>query len=467
MKALLICIGSRGDAEPFIALTARMLQKDNTNNSVELFIQPELKSLLDDRAFTINNTQKDNLTIHELPFTQFDFYKYTTTATKGSNHENERVRFVGVVSEVIAGLVLPCWEMVHTVAKNCDVMVTSALARYLCFALSTKLDIPTVLINLQPLTPTKCFLHYSCGEECVMAIMKVDSEEKEETTAINNDMCTDKSDDYAETYWIFEKYGLEFLREELIQMYDAMGLQPYMDYISIQSITSGNDARVIIANAMNDGLIPPVKDGGRNIHQVGPLADHYIPTNYEPPEDLVTFLSNNPPPICIGFGSMPYDNAPLIYSVLEAIDCKAAILIGKALEMPKDNTELMAKNIIHVTSIPYAWLLPQCQLMICHGGAGVVAATIRAGIPLVISPFFGDQFFHAELCKAKGLGTRAGLSLPKATKDDFVEAIEGAALCADAAKKFGEKSREKSLGVDSIMTLLCATISQRKFCTDD
>ena len=92
------------------------------------------------------------------------------------------------------------------------------------------------LINLQPLTPTKCFLHYSCGEECVMAIMKVDSEEKEETTAINNDMCTDKSDDYAETYWIFEKYGLEFLREELIQMYDAMGLQPYMDYDSIQSI---------------------------------------------------------------------------------------------------------------------------------------------------------------------------------------------------------------------------------------
>ena len=69
-----------------------------------------------------------------------------------------------------------------------------------------------------------------------MAIMKVDSEEKEETTAINNDMCTDKSDDYAETYWIFEKYGLEFLREELIQMYDAMGQQPYMDYDSIQSI---------------------------------------------------------------------------------------------------------------------------------------------------------------------------------------------------------------------------------------
>ena len=49
----------------------------------------------------------------------------------------------------------------------------------------------------------------------------------------------------------------------------------------------------------------------------------------------------------------------------------------------------------------------------------------------------GDQFFFAELVKAKGLGVRAG-TLATATEDEFVTAMEQAMECIDKAKQFGE-----------------------------
>jgi sterol 3beta-glucosyltransferase len=47
-------------------------------------------------------------------------------------------------------------------------------------------------------------------------------------------------------------------------------------------------------------------------------------------------------------------------------------------------------------SIPHDWLFPKMELVIHHGGAGTVAAGLRAGKPTIIKPFFGDQFFWGE-----------------------------------------------------------------------
>ena len=118
MKVLLICVGSRGDAEPFCSLAASLLSK---GHSVEFFIQPELKGLapIDD----------DKLTTHELPFTQFDFYKFANNPTKEVNNPNPRVTFVGIVTDLMSNLVFPCWKDVLEVSKDCDVIVTSAIAR--------------------------------------------------------------------------------------------------------------------------------------------------------------------------------------------------------------------------------------------------------------------------------------------------------------------------------------------------
>jgi UDP-glucoronosyl and UDP-glucosyl transferase len=40
---------------------------------------------------------------------------------------------------------------------------------------------------------------------------------------------------------------------------------------------------------------------------------------------------------------------------------------------------------------PHDWLFPRMAGVIHHGGAGTLAAGLRAGVPTVIKPFFGDQ----------------------------------------------------------------------------
>jgi sterol 3beta-glucosyltransferase len=53
-------------------------------------------------------------------------------------------------------------------------------------------------------------------------------------------------------------------------------------------------------------------------------------------------------------------------------------------------------QIYSLDSVPHDWLFPQCTGVIHHGGAGTTAAGLRAGVPTMIRPFFGDQFFWAE-----------------------------------------------------------------------
>jgi len=53
--------------------------------------------------------------------------------------------------------------------------------------------------------------------------------------------------------------------------------------------------------------------------------------------------------------------------------------------------------------VPFAWLLPQCSLVIHHGGCGTVNDALHAAVPQVVCPFIFDQFFWAEKCSQLGV----------------------------------------------------------------
>ncbi|CAN5686429.1 hypothetical protein BH24CHL1_BH24CHL1_09010 [soil metagenome] len=54
--------------------------------------------------------------------------------------------------------------------------------------------------------------------------------------------------------------------------------------------------------------------------------------------------------------------------------------------------------------IPQSLLLPQCDLVVTHGGSGTVMAALAHGLPLVVIPIAADQPFNAERVTALGLG---------------------------------------------------------------
>ncbi|HMQ54933.1 MAG TPA: glycosyltransferase, partial [Anaerolineae bacterium] len=52
------------------------------------------------------------------------------------------------------------------------------------------------------------------------------------------------------------------------------------------------------------------------------------------------------------------------------------------------------------------WLFPQMAALVHHGGAGTTAAGLRAGVPAIIIPFFGDQPYWGRRLAELGVGPK-------------------------------------------------------------
>jgi vancomycin aglycone glucosyltransferase len=124
------------------------------------------------------------------------------------------------------------------------------------------------------------------------------------------------------------------------------------------------------------------------------------------PTEVEVFLGAGPPPIYIGFGSMP-DARPgrtrdLIAKVVRKVGCRA--LIYSANSVPAG--QQIGTDILTVGTLPHALLFPRVALAVHHGGAGTSARAARAGIPQVILPHVLDQFPWSARIAERGLGPR-------------------------------------------------------------
>mmetsp|Transcript_37050 Transcript_37050/g.54432 ORF Transcript_37050/g.54432 Transcript_37050/m.54432 type:complete len:447 (-) Transcript_37050:213-1553(-) len=436
MRALLITVGSRGDAEPFCSLADTLASR---NHDVDLFLQTDLKYLAP-------QSSDNNIHIHKLPFTQMDFYQFANPS-HGADHFNPRVKFVGVIADCIGELVLPCWEQVLEVANEANVIISSSLARPLAIALAQKLNILLCIVHLQPLVPTAMFPHYSQLDQYVKVIQEIRNNEKNGESSIGKQ-------EYADSYWELEQFQHEFLKEHLDKVYDSLQLPQLSFDEDFRAILCGNDDKILIANAFcTPEVVPHCSDVGPNLYNVGSLADAYVPKKWKPPDELTAFLQKcDAPTVCVGYGSMPFDQATMVVEALKDVDVKV-VLVGNALKVTND-AEWAANNVFHINDVPYAWLLPRCSIMLCHGGAGVVNACLRAGCSVAISPFFGDQFSWARLLEKQGLGVQVGSNLTSLSAKDVVNGVTRAIACKHVSRKLGKILRAKKLGAETLVDIL-------------
>lgn len=433
MRFLLITVGSRGDAEPFCSLASELACCEH---KVDLFLQKDAQHL----APTGPATER-NVTVHDLPFSSQDFYKFLTNPSHGSDHPNPRVKFVGVIADVIAELLLPNASDVAVVAERSDAVVASSLARPLAIALGEKYRVPINLVQLQPMVPTGTFPHYSNTDKCVDAIMG----RCEETE--------DEKEKNATTYWELERFQFEFLEDRLSMTYGDLGLSLVPKFSRYQEILSGSSKGFFVMNAFSLEVVPVCEKNGPNILDVGPLADGYVPHGWSPQQDLIAFFEScKKPPICVGYGSMPLDRGGVVLEALQSLGEKA-VIVGSH-EYYQSDSEWVARNVHFIPSAPYAWLLPKCSMMLSHGGAGVVNATLRAGIPAIISPLMGDQFFWATLLQEKRLGVLAGSSLNDITEDALVRAIEKGVKYKESCQQLGNTIQCGFPGVKKLVGVL-------------
>ncbi|QOY96302.1 glycosyltransferase family 1 protein [Massilia sp. UMI-21] len=122
------------------------------------------------------------------------------------------------------------------------------------------------------------------------------------------------------------------------------------------------------------------------------------------PAGLDAFLGRGAAPVYVGFGSMPaIDAGALARQVIEALAMagKRGVLAtgGGALQVAQ------APEHVHViAAAPHAHLFRHVSAALHHGGAGTTAASLRAGLPTIVCPFFGDQPFWGRRVAALGAG---------------------------------------------------------------
>ena len=74
---------------------------------------------------------------------------------------------------------------------------------------------------------------------------------------------------------------------------------------------------------------------------------------------------------------------------------------------------------MQIRSAPHDWLFKQIDAAVHHGGSGTTGASLRAGLPTIIKPFFGDQYFFASRVEDLGVG----INLKKITVNTLGKAM--------------------------------------------
>ncbi|HEV2516116.1 MAG TPA: glycosyltransferase [Devosia sp.] len=125
---------------------------------------------------------------------------------------------------------------------------------------------------------------------------------------------------------------------------------------------------------------------------------------WQPDPALQAFLDAGEPPVYVGFGSMPgLDPAELTELVRQALSDagKRGVLAtgGGAIQAGP-----AAPDLHIIEGAPHDQLFPLMSACVHHGGAGTTGASLRAGKPTIICPFFGDQPFWARIVRDLGAG---------------------------------------------------------------
>jgi UDP:flavonoid glycosyltransferase YjiC (YdhE family) len=156
---------------------------------------------------------------------------------------------------------------------------------------------------------------------------------------------------------------------------------------------------------------------------------------WEPPIDLVNFLQSGLPPVYIGFGSMvnrkPEETADLVLQALARTGQRGVLSSGWG----GLRKEELPETVFMIGSMPHNWLFPKMAAVVHHGGVGTTAAGLWAGIPAIVTPFFGDQPFWGQRVYELGVGPRP-IPRQRLTVDRLAESI----CCAVSDTAMREKA---------------------------
>jgi len=145
--------------------------------------------------------------------------------------------------------------------------------------------------------------------------------------------------------------------------------------------------------------------------------------------ELQAFLDAGAPPLYLGFGSMPAPEgvSRVLVDAARAVGRRAIISQGWAgLGLVDREADCIAIGDVNQQA-----LFPRVAAVVHHGGAGTTATAARAGVPQVVAPMFGDQFYWASRVRALEIGASVANPL---TAESLASALRTALEPAAASR---------------------------------
>ena len=173
------------------------------------------------------------------------------------------------------------------------------------------------------------------------------------------------------------------------------------------------------------------------------------PPGWEPPSELCRFLQAGPPPVYVGFGSMPAkDPEQKTRVVLEGVRLSGqrALLrpgwsdLGAGVRLPE--------HVFLAAELPDSWLFGRMAAVVHHAGAGTTAAALRVGVPTICVPHNFDQPFWAQ--RARELGVTGEPILARQLSAERVASAITATVNDRAMRVRAESVRAEILAEDGL-----------------
>ena len=362
MRIVIIAPGSRGDVQPYIALGIGL---QNAGHYVRLVSHSNFESLVTSYGiefWSFGNDVKDAVKNSEMRELTEKGNFLLLMAKMAKEAEREALRFAE------GGLLA---------TQGMDVVLAGIGGVFIGTAIAEKLNIPLIQAYVIPFTPTKDF----------------------------SSVLTPKLPTYLnrlshhlarQVMWQGFRSADTIARKEVLNIPSAPFLGPY---------DSKSTHNMPVLYGFSPSVIPAPSDWNSNTHITGYWFVDKT-DDWQPPTALLDFLQSGSPPVYVGFGSMstrnPEQTADLIIQALALANQRAVLLSGWS-GLQKKN---LPDSIFMIDSIPHSWLFPRVSAVIHHGGASTVAAGLRAGVPSIVIPFFGDQPFWGQRIADLGVGTK-------------------------------------------------------------
>jgi sterol 3beta-glucosyltransferase len=414
MQILAIALGSQGDVQPYVAL-AKGLQADG--HSVRLMTHTNYERLV---------------TAHGIEFYPVKGNVQEIIESPEMRELLEKGNFLAINAHTskIAGEAAIEWTQGGVIAcQGVDLIVAGIGGLFVALALAEKLQIPLLPAFLFPFTPTTAFP----GILFPQSLSKFGGTFNRLSHHLLQQMI-----------WQGSRTADRVARQQVLDLPPSPFWGPYRSPILHRYPTIYGFSPAVISH-------PP---DWQRVQIAGywflDAADDWMP-----PVDLVEFIASGSPPVYIGFGSMgsrkPEETADLVLQAIARTGQRAILQAGWGGLSKAD----VPANILMVTSVPHTWLFPQMAAVVHHGGAGTTAAGLRAGVPSIVIPFFGDQPFWGQRVADLGVGT-APIPRKQLTVERLAQAIHRAVtdpLMRQQAADLGATIRAED-GIGNVVSIV-------------